>query len=319
MSDIALIVSEQQAGSKVLPVWREVLTAYLQTLDSARTRRVYGRTVEHAMSELGTLDAISPSGLTAYRETLTRRLDTGSDRLAPSSVALAFAALRGFLRFARLTGQLQISTETITFCLKSPGAKVIKPYQVLSDGETRRLLDALAPGRDRCLIALLLGTGLRVSELCNVKVGDITPDDDSDLLLRVRQGKGRKDRIVPLPRGTADEIRTYLASTSRNLADKRDDDTWLFISRKQGGPLGTEQARRLLKAYCTRAGVTDKAISPHSLRHGYAIGLLRDGAPIGAVQKLLGHASLSTTQRYTDHLELDELKAVVQRRGKVAG
>jgi site-specific recombinase XerD len=246
--------------------------------------------------------------LTAHREALVKRLDDGA--LSPASVALQLAALRGFLEFAHKTRQLPINAEVIRFTLKSPKATVITPYNILSDDETARLL-TLATGRDRAMLALLDGAGLRIAELCAVKVGDLATDDEGDLLLHVKHGKGRKDRIVPLRPNAAREVSAWLTQRNISIGDQTHADQWLFPSRKHGGKLTTVQARRILAKWANQAQIA-KRISPHSLRHGYAMKLLRKGAQLGHVQKLLGHANLSTTQRYTDHLELAELKAVVK-------
>ena len=119
--------------------------------------------------------------LTTYRGGLVARLDArdAMRRLSPASVALKLAALRSFLKFCRLTGLTRLTTEVITYCLGSPSATVVKPYEVLTLVEQARVLATLADRpRDRALVALALGTGLRASELTGAKVGDVISDDD---------------------------------------------------------------------------------------------------------------------------------------------
>ncbi len=287
-----------------------VLTTWLDTLDSPNTRRAYERSVREALAVLdGLAGCNDPQALASWRNSLMQRLDAGE--LAPASVALRLAALRSFLRFCRVAGVVRLSDEAIRLTLKSPRATVLKPYQVLSEEEASRLLEAARRPRDRALIVLLLGSGLRASEVVRLTVGDLHVDADGDLLVHVRGGKGRKDRLVPLPRGVVQEIERYIALQGWEIGNVRDADQVLFPSREGSNkPMSTARLRQIVDELLARAGI-HKAISPHALRHTYAISLLRRGAHLPAVQKLLGHASLATTQRYIDHLELKELKAAV--------
>ncbi len=296
--------------------WQSVLRAFLNLLDSPATKREYRRDVETAMQELADLSTLDAIALSQYRDRCLSRLsEQSADRLSPTSVVRHLAALRSFLRFARLTGQLRLSDEVVRFALKSPKATVIKPYQVLTDEEKTRLIEAAAGNaRDRVLLSVITATGLRASEACALRVGDLFVDDEGDLLIHVRQGKGRKDRIVPLADQAVCDVRILLSERKLKIGRERDKDRFLFPSRQGSGHLTTVRLWQLIGFYLKKAGLTDKAISPHSLRHGAAISWLRSGAPIVAVQKLLGHASLSTTQKYVDHLGLADLKAVVNRR-----
>lgn len=310
---------EPVVGTSLTPVASDetVLTAFLQTLDSAATRRAYRREVAAALGLLGPLGMLTPTKLTAYREGITSRMEPGAQKpLSPSSVARHLAALRSFLRFARLTGQLPVSYDIIKFTLKSPKAEVVKPYQVLSDAELARLLGAARENlRDRMILTVAAATGLRCSELCNLRVSDLTQDGVGDLIVRVRQGKGNKDRLVPFDTETAALVQSYLVTRKLALGSRQDGREYLFVSRKGKGHgrLSTARLRQLIALYMRKAGLS-KAISMHSLRHGAAIHWLRNDASLVAVRKLLGHSSLSTTQKYLDHLEMDELKRAVNRK-----
>jgi integrase/recombinase XerD len=155
---------------------------------------------------------------------------------------------------------------------------------------------------DRALVALALGAGLRASELTGAKVGDVTSDDDGADWLRVVQGKGRKDRMIPLSPDAAQVARKYIAQRKA----KRDD--YLFDSRQgESGRMTAARVWQIITSAVKAAGI-NKQLSPHSLRHRYAIGRLKAGASPAIVQKLLGHSSLSTTQRYIDHLDLADLR-----------
>lgn len=297
--------------------WRIVLDAFLNTLDSPATKREYRRDVETSMAILGELHSLNAVELTRYRDQCMSRLDDhAADHLSPGSVMRHLAAVKSFLRFARLTGQLRLSDEIIRFTLKSPKAVVLKPYQVLSEEEKTQLIAAANDKpRDRVLLHVVIATGLRAAELCALRIGDLAIDEDSDLLIHVRQGKGRKDRIVPLARDAAKEVRSFLASRKLKVGRERDAAEFLFASRQGTKRMTTARLRQLVAEYLHKAGLTDKVISPHSLRHSAAISWLRGGASVVAVQKLLGHASLSTTQKYVDHLGLRDLKKVVNRPG----
>lgn len=293
-----------------------ILESWLNTLDSQNTRRAYRRSIETALSELGELEMLTAPALTEHRQQWVARLDAkDGSRLSPATVARHLSALRSFLRFARYTGQTVLPKDVIELALKSPKALVIKPYQVLNDQESSRLIGvARGNTRDRVLITLALATGLRAMELCNLTAGDILQDDGGDLILHVRQGKGRKDRLVPIDDDTAVIVRAYLTMRKLKTGNPRDAKEFLFASRKGRGhgQLSTGHVRRLIDQYVNAAEIR-KPISTHSLRHSFAIHLIERGVSVPLVQKLLGHASLSTTQRYADHFEMADLKAAVNQ------
>ena len=128
-------------------------------------------------------------------------------------------------------------------------------------------------------------------------IGDLVVDGDGDLIVHVRQGKGRKDRMVPINQETSALVNTYLAQRGIRIGNANQAGTYLFPSRmgKGHGRLSTSGLRRLMARYVRQAGLA-KPISMHSLRHTAAITWLKIGAPVTAVRKLLGHASLETTQ-----------------------
>jgi len=167
---------------------------------------------------------------------------------------------------------------------------------VLSRDEVQRLLDATPPGQPRLLFRLTYAAGLRVSEATRLRLRDL---DFGRGVLRVCQGKGRKDRLVPLPRALRDDLVTVAVATGR-----RPDD-WLFPGQDRRRPVTASAMQRL----CTRLGracVPGKRVTPHTLRHSYATHLLEAGVDLLTIQRLLGHRSLQTTARYlhvsTQHL-----------------
>ena len=213
-----------------------------------------------------------------------------------SSMARKLASVRTFFRFLVREGLLE----------HNPGEGVATPKQdkylptTLSVDEIFALLDR-EPGvkpqlvRDRAIFELLYSCGLRISELTALNVSDL---DISRALVRVL-GKGRKERILPVGGKALAAISDYLALRDRKAADSP-----LFLNAR-GGRLGQRSIQRNLKKHLLQAGILSQA-SPHSLRHSFATHLLDGGADLRAIQELLGHASLSTTQKYTqvsvDHL-----------------
>ncbi|HEY0712923.1 MAG TPA: tyrosine-type recombinase/integrase, partial [Polyangia bacterium] len=155
------------------------------------------------------------------------------------------------------------------------------------------------------------GSGLRISEACNLDVGDVVPDG-SGALVTIRQGKRSKDRIVPLGGKAWQAITAYLPlreqllpSSDRVLATT----TALFLGSR-GGRLDPRQARRQLRARTIAAG--GRKATPHGLRHSFATHLLGEGADLRAIQEMLGHSSLRTTQRYAQ-VDIDHLMAVYDK------
>lgn len=294
--------------------WEQALEVFLGSLNSPGTQRTYALAVREAFLWLGAHSPadVTPAQLLGYRAHLVE-MATQRTR-APGTVATKLAALRSFWRFCRMTGLSDMSQETVRFALAAYNARVDKPYEVLSSDEQERLVSTLRTlrcqqrERDLALVALMLATGLRAGEVARLMVGDLMRDGDGDCLVYVRQGKGRRDRVVPLSGGVFKLLQQWLRFTGRTLSCAEDRDTYVFY----GGhglrwPLTTRRIQQIVEFAVQQAGI-DKQISPHSLRHTAAMAWLRDGASLPVVQRLLGHSSVATTQRYVDHLEEKELK-----------
>ena len=221
---------------------------------------------------------------------------------SPSSRARALSALKGFHRF--LYGAGVVAGLEITR-LSAP--KVLRriPF-VLSQHEVERLLErpdeSVLGIRDRALLEVAYSAGLRVSELCALKLEHV---DAERRFLRVR-GKGDKERIVPYGRSADRALRRYLES-SRPLLLKRRVSSFVFLNYT-GTKLSRVSFWKLLRKYAAGAGLPG-SISPHTLRHSFATHLLEGGADLRVVQELLGHASITTTQIYTK-LDMDYLLEV---------
>ncbi len=166
--------------------------------------------------------------------------------------------------------------------------------EVLSKEEVRQMIDSADNQKSRLIISLLYSTGLRVSELVNLKVEDVNFNDRSGW---VRRGKGAKDRLFILPENLTKELQEYLNGKTHK-----------FIFSKEE-PLTTRNIQKIIKGTKTRAGIS-KRVTPHTLRHSFATHLLEQGTDIRVIQTLLGHSSLSTTQVYA-HVSSDMIRKVV--------
>ena len=230
-------------------------------------------------------------------------------RLSNRSLARHLSTLRSFFRWACREGHLEKNPAR---GLPSPRIPRTLP-RALTLPDTERLLESgggdetLLPERERALFELLYATGLRVSEAAGLDLEDV---DFTARLVRVT-GKGSRERIVPFGETAAEALREYLPVRASLRRDVEDDDPEsgepLFVNAR-GGRLTTRSMARLLKRRLRAAGLPEE-ISPHALRHTFATHLLQAGADLRAIQELLGHASLSTTQKYT-HLDAARLREV---------
>ena len=229
-------------------------------------------------------------------EAFTRRLMTAG--LSPRSVARAVACVRGFYKFLVLDRRLAADPADD---LHPPRAWPALP-KFLTIEEVDRLIaqpDVSTPRglRDRALIELLYATGMRVTELLSLKAADLNLEAG----YLTCTGKGDKQRIVPMGRDAATWVRRYLEEARPAMAARRRS-PWLFVNARGGGRLTRVGFWKVLKGYGVKAGLR-AALSPHVLRHSFATHLLERGADLRAIQLMLGHADLSTTQIYTHVLE----------------
>jgi len=273
-------------------------------------RRMSPNTVESYARDLAALAAfaekrqLDPAALDRRElEAFVRGLMASG--LSPRSTARAVAGVRGFYKFLAVEQRRESSPADD---LRAPRAWAALP-KFLDLDEVDRLLaqpDVATPRglRDKALISVLYATGLRVSELISLK--------STNLHLREGYltcvGKGDKERIVPIGQEAADWVQKYLAEGRPKLVPKSS--PWLFVNAR-GGPLSRVGFWKLLKEYGLKAGIT-RNISPHVLRHSFATHLLDRGADLRAIQMMLGHADLSTTQIYTHVLEA-RLRSVYDR------
>ena len=225
--------------------------------------------------------------------------DLMSEGRSPRSVARAVACFRGFYRFLVIDGRVAANPGDD---LRPPRAWKSLP-RYLSVQEVDHLMaqpDVATPRgvRDRALIELLYATGMRVSELVGLRPADV----NLEASYLTCSGKGDKQRIVPIGDEAARWVRQYIREARPRLLGKRSSPR-LFVNARGGGPGLTRVGFwKILKGYATQAGLS-RALSPHMLRHSFATHLLERGADLRAIQMMLGHADLSTTQIYTHVLE----------------
>ena len=275
--------------------------AYLMHLTVER--RLAANSVESYARDLALLAEFA-AGLGAAPEALDRPQLQGlvrglmSEGRSPRSVARAVACYRGFFRFLVIDGQL---TANPAEDLRPPRAwKTLPRY--LSIEEVDTLLAAPATDtprglRDRALIELLYATGMRVSELVGLRPADV----HLDASYLTCTGKGDKQRVVPIGDQAADWVQRYVREARPRLLGRRASQR-LFVNARGGTALTRVGFWKILKVYALQAGLT-RGLSPHVLRHSFATHLLERGADLRAIQLMLGHADLSTTQIYTHVLE----------------
>ncbi len=277
-------------------------TLQLEDGASPRTIEAYRRDVIRcvaSMRQQGIADAasITPGAL---REFVYQLKDLG---LAGSSIRRNISALRTWFRVMLAEG---LVTQDPTERLDSPQRWRSLP-EVLNVEEVTRLL--AAPGleeklafRDRALLELAYGAGLRVSEWIGLAVKDVLLEES---LLRVF-GKGSKERLVPIGRSAIGAVAVYLREL-RPVLERGQGKGILFLNAR-GEPLTRMGAWKILRKYVTMAGI-ERPVSPHTLRHSFATHLLEGGADLRAVQEMLGHADIATTQIYT-HVDREYLRTV---------
>ncbi|MGH7663172.1 MAG: site-specific tyrosine recombinase XerD [Gemmatimonadaceae bacterium] len=284
----------------LLERFRDYLT--LEQGASPRTHEAYGRDLvrftEYASARgAGTPATVDPRLL---REFIFHLKDLG---LAPASIRRNVSSVRSYFRF--LLGEGHVVRDP-SERLETPGRWRTLP-DVLTVEEVTRLI--AAPGleeplafRDRALLELAYGAGLRVSEWISLGVRDLLLEDR---LVRVL-GKGNRERLVPIGRSAIGAVAIYLRELRPRL--ERGEGRGVLLLNARGNPLTRMGAWKILRKYVERAGI-EKRVSPHTLRHSFATHLLEGGADLRAVQEMLGHADISTTQIYT-HVDREYLRSV---------
>ncbi len=286
----------------LLPEWASTLESFERGL---RARRVADRTVRAYLSDLNGLGAwasasgLGPSDLGA-RELRRHVAVLAAEGLAPSTVARRLASFRAF--FGSLTSEGKAKQNPAEL-LSAPRRNRHLP-DVLRRDEIVALLERIPAVtaldlRDRAIFETAYAGGLRAAELVDLNVESLQFDDET---VRV-EGKGGKTRVVPLGEPAFKAINAWLERGRGGLADR--DEAALFVSRT-GKRLSTSDVRRRLNGWVAKAGLPP-GTHPHAIRHSFATHLLEGGADLRAIQELLGHSSISTTQIYT-RVEAERLR-----------
>ncbi|WP_019172286.1 site-specific tyrosine recombinase XerD [Pseudaminobacter salicylatoxidans] len=283
------------------------IEAFLEMMSAERgaadnTLASYRRDLEDAAGHIGDLAGADPAAIRAYLGDIAAR------GFAPSSQARRLSALRQFYKFLYAEG---LRPDDPTGTLDSPKKGRALP-RIMSEAETGRLLDRaaaeaadasvgdsarIAARRMHALVEVLYATGLRVSELVGLPL-TVALRDERFFIVR---GKGSKERVVPLSAKAREAMRLWLVERGRVPAWA--ESLFLFPAASESGHLPRQVFARELKGLAARAGIAAAKISPHVLRHAFASHLLQNGADLRAVQQLLGHSDISTTQIYTHVLE----------------
>ncbi|MFN3323762.1 MAG: tyrosine recombinase XerC [Bryobacteraceae bacterium] len=225
--------------------------------------------------------------------------------LAIVTIRRKLAALRSFYRFLQREGVVTVNAAKLLHTPKAPKTAPAVPTAEVTNGLVDGVVSGGAerpfPARDAAIFELLYGAGLRISELSGLNLEDV---DRTERWLRVR-GKGRKERRVPYGTKASEALDRYLS-----VREAAPEERAVFVNHR--GRRLTARGARGIVAFYTRELMRDSSIHPHTLRHAFATHMLSDGADLRSIQELLGHARLSTTQKYTQ-VSLEDLMRVYDK------
>jgi integrase/recombinase XerC len=285
---LASLAHEKRASPHTLRAYGDDLARFMQFLTGH-----LGRTIdERALARL------SPSDIRAF---ITLRRAEG---LGAKGVQRALSSVRGFFRYLTREAILENAAPR---AVRTPRVKRGLP-RPLSEFDAARTLDEAGENdvewigeRDVALLTILYGAGLRISEALSLRFGDVPLGSSLTIF-----GKGRKERVVPLLPIISEAVERYAGKIPFAQAKEAP----LFVSRR-GKAMSAREAQKLMQRLRSRLGLSERA-TPHALRHSFATHLLQNGSDLRSVQELLGHASLSTTQTYTE-MDTRKLKEVYER------
>lgn len=276
----------------------------------ANTLDAYARDLEDARAEVrGGLKSAHAEAVEAYVAGLAKR------GLSAATARRRISALRQFYRFLL---QENVRADDPTSRLDAPKRARVLP-KTLSPEEIARLIDAAETARDKALIELLYGAGLRVSELVSLPLRAAPKPGQAHMIV---EGKGGKERTVVLGGPALKALDAHLAARAgalpKNEAQREKAQRWLFPSASAAdGKLTRRRVAQILEAAAARAGIDPARVSPHVLRHAFATHLVEGGADLRTVQTLLGHADIATTQIYT-HVAEGRLKTLMETKHPLA-
>jgi len=267
-------------------------------LQALRQRNASVHTIKAYTGDLAEFSAyIGPRGWkqidhVSIRGFLSRLYERGLDK---TSVARALAAVRSLYRWLAQEGVVEQNpaalVSTPKLAKKLPRVPTIEEMNVVLDGQLPEV--AAFPERDRMMLELLYGCGIRNSELIGINVEDIRLSDEAILI----RGKGKKQRYVLFGNAVTVALKDYLPARQQILSERKKSLSALLINRR-GGRLSTRSVGRIIKKIAVAKGLSPD-VHPHTLRHAFGTHMLEEGADLRAIQEMLGHERLSTTQRYT--------------------
>lgn len=272
---------------------------------SGNTLDAYMRDVRKLESfTISELDNLSPENIT-YENLQEYIYQLSKNKISERSQARAISSIKAFFKFLL---EDDYRTDNPAALLESPKLGLYLP-DTLSEEDINRIITCIDNStdigkRNKCILEVLYGCGLRVSELIDLKISNINFKESYIMV----EGKGEKTRLVPLANTTAEFITSYIHTVrNKTKINKKYEDTLFLNSR------GTNMSRVIvfiiIKELTQKAGIS-KSISPHTFRHSFATHLLQNGADLRFIQEMLGHSSITTTQVYT-HLKTEELRDVI--------
>ena len=272
---------------------------------SGNTLDAYMRDVRKLESfTISELDNLSPQNIT-YENLQEYIYQLSKNKISERSQARAISSIKAFFKFLL---EDDYRTDNPATLLEGPKLGLYLP-DTLSEEDINRIITCIDNStdigkRNKCILEVLYGCGLRVSELIDLKISNINFKESYIMV----EGKGEKTRLVPLANTTAEFIRSYIHTVrNKTKINKKYEDT-LFINSR-----GTNMSRVIvfiiIKELTQKAGIS-KSISPHTFRHSFATHLLQNGADLRFIQEMLGHSSITTTQVYTQ-LKTEELRDVI--------
>lgn len=296
--------AKKQSGGTTSQTWSEKFIDYLRSEChlAENTVEAYGRDIRRFMAwnRKRPLPKVTLSHLSAFVEYLQ------SQGLAASSISRCIVSTRMFFKFLQLESivkdnpsELLATQKTWERIPKAINSSAIDRFLQAPNGDDIYCI------RDKAILELLYATGCRVSEVSNLLLANLSLEEGYCLV----EGKGSKQRMVPIGASARDAIRHYLADLRTQLLGTRtaEESPWVILSRS-GKRLRREAIWELVKRYALRSGI-DPAVSPHTLRHSFATHMLGGGADLRQIQELLGHASIQTTQIYTQ-VDTSRLKRI---------
>jgi len=309
MAEATAMITTERAPAELVEVERPIpfdaaKAVFASSLfdRSEKTKAVYIGAIDHFGDWLATrgiegVNYVVISDLMAYRAHWQEKLDGGEYK--PATVAKRLVGVRLFLTHCAVEGFVKsgITKARIATYLKSPkGAKGEKLPVYLDTAEITALLSVITSSRDYALCNLALGSGLRASELVDLRVGDLQPQRGGAAILTVRRGKGNKRRAFRIPPEVFGPVADYVKMTGRSFRRKRDHDTHVFPSR-QNAHLTRSRIDQLVKQYFAEAGI-ERPAHAHVLRHSFATHYCLNEGSVVALSLILGHADVNTSMVY---------------------